>query len=222
MMRVGVGVLDRIYDHRNKMFDTLNSRKTGTGVAVEYLEKGWDIEINALDPDGTNLDAAELFLYKLGSFGSAQILGTEFVGCHYSSDSGQAIPTALGTNLLLEDELYDTHNMYDPVTGILTIPHTGKYAFSVNLTANPTDFLSNGTFFQALLNKVGVGYVGDMGFLKAPASGGNITEPRINGYVELDLVKDDQLEVEFRENSTDGMNLNTQGFRNYMTVQRID
>jgi hypothetical protein len=50
-----------------------------------------------------------------------------------TSDTSAAMPTATGTDRVYEDEVFDTHNAYDPSTGAFTVPVSGKYSFTASV-----------------------------------------------------------------------------------------
>lgn len=217
-LNVGGSFVQRIFDHRTKMFDADNARKTGNGCILYPLTKGEEVTISIADPDNLNLDNAELSIYKLAN--PQTILETETVAARYTSDSGQTVPTAFGTNFITEDLSYDTHGAYNTSTGEYTIPISGWYMVNARLTVLSTDFLSAGTFFQAFFYVDGSGY--EEAFItKAPDSGGNLDDVHGNGSMVAYFNKGQVITVKFRENSTDSMTLDTNGTRNVFSIARI-
>jgi len=52
---------------------------------------------------------------------------SDFIGCAYKTDAGQAINNNSVTTIVFEDRIYDTHGMMNTSTGIATIKDPGKY-----------------------------------------------------------------------------------------------
>jgi hypothetical protein len=61
------------------------------------------------------------------------ILETETVAARYTSTNGQSIPNNSNTIVKHENIDYDTHNAYDPTTGLYTAPVPGYYMYTVRL-----------------------------------------------------------------------------------------
>lgn len=49
------------------------------------------------------------------------------VGFSARQSSGQSIPSAVATTLIMSNENYDSHNSHDTSTGVYSVPETGKY-----------------------------------------------------------------------------------------------
>lgn len=85
---------------------------------------------------GANLNPifARLMVEKNAS--SQALLQTEAVNAEYSSNAGTLLVDATVTTIPYEDRDRDTHNAYNTLTGIYTVPTTGTYQINAQYTAN--------------------------------------------------------------------------------------
>ncbi len=144
--------VQRIFDHRNKMFDTRNSRKTGTGCILYPLNKDDSIKIVILDPDNTNLDNAELSIYKLGANGTVGLNGNNnFVSQtkSLSTDfSGTGIVSGLTFNNLEIGKKYRMvlrEGIRCTSTGVVDHIIVFEYADGTDIQATRTALSTNNT-----------------------------------------------------------------------------
>ena len=153
-----------------------------------------------------------LSLSKLNT--PAQIAPTEFVGCSYTTNAGQAIANNTVTLITYEDRVYDSHGAY--VSGIYTAPITGKYAISAC-----TELASTATFSgtEANLLRVAKNNSEYATFTSYPSS--SSTEKPLFGYVEVELLKDQNLRVQQYQLSGGSLNLSPDGARNIITIHKI-
>lgn len=141
-------------------------------------------------------------------------------GARYTTDAGQTVPTSLGTNFIAEDIDFDTHDGYNTGTGDYTIPIDGVYVVGIKMHCFATDFLSNGAFFQCILQNNSTD-IAEMFFTNNSASAGNKTDIQGNGVALLPLSKDDVISANFRESSSDTIVLSSNGFQNVFFIKRI-
>lgn len=83
-----------------------------------------------------NLLISEFSITRNNSLNS-QAVPVAPVAARYTTDSGQSIPFNTTTTILFEDKDYDTHDAYNPLTGIYTVPLTGKYQINCGFYYTP-------------------------------------------------------------------------------------
>lgn len=192
--------------------------------ANTYLNKGDTVELRAFQNDTASeaysigRDDTYLTLIKISS--PQAILETETVAARYTSSNGQSVPTSLGTNFIAETKITDTHSAYNTSTGEYTVPVSGIYDVNVKMHCSASDFLSNGAFFQCLMQNNGSN-VDELFFTKNSTSAGNMTDVQGNGSCIIELSKGDVITIDFRENSSDSLSLSTNGFQNVFSIARI-
>lgn len=99
------------------------------------------VDTNITSPTlATGTSQTYLQVHKAG--GSPAISASEKVEVLYQTDSGQSL-TSAGSTIIYEDKLKDSHNAYNPSTGIFTAPRAGdlKIAYSVaSITMSDSEF----------------------------------------------------------------------------------
>lgn len=121
------------------------------------LNAGDTLDIQVVAPSATSpvtaSSATQNFLTIERLTGSAQVLASEKVNCEYNSTNGQALN---GTTDIIkyENKVFDTHNFYNPTTGVATVPTAGVYLVFATMVRtdaatttsfNSMNILKNGT-----------------------------------------------------------------------------
>lgn len=93
-----------------------------------FFTKGQAINFrySATNTPATSAANHYLEIIKISSAGGGSQDKTPTVAARYTSNNGQSLATS-GANFIYEDLDYDTHNSYDPITGVYTAPLTGYY-----------------------------------------------------------------------------------------------
>lgn len=148
---------------------------------------------------------------------SLQPLPVEFVGCAYSSNSGQNIEDTTPEVILFEDKEYDSHNAYDTTTGLWTAPVACKVSAYALLTLAATGQFSGTEIWDVRIYKNGSEI---KRFQTSPNS--SVAVKPVSIYAEVNLAKGDTIAFWARQNSTITLNLesSTNAF-NYMSIHKI-
>ena len=117
-----------------------------------YLTKGDLVDIRTADTFTLNNATAEHWIHIQKLASPQTILETETVAARYTSNSGQSIPHNSGTVVVFEDIDYDTHNAYNPSTGVYTIPASGIYSVSGCLRMGGVADVTGYTLIQIAVN----------------------------------------------------------------------
>ena len=146
----------------------------------------------------------------------AIIAPTEFVGCRYNTNSGQAVADA--TTIIFEDKIYDSHNAYNPTNGSYVVPISGYYLFQANITTNS---IAAGTVGQYLAinvrnNTQALNTHGQLSF----ASTTTARQHSASVAVVLYCNKGDNMLVRFFE-SLPAVNLSTDSTVNWLDITKV-
>ena len=87
--------------------------------------------------------------------GPSVVAASETVAAHYSSSAGQSIPNAVQTVVVFSTKTYDTHGIYNSVSGVGTIPISGKFRITAHVLYNSTSW-GVGTTSSLWVQKNGV------------------------------------------------------------------
>lgn len=124
---------------------TTNSSLTGSDI-IPNLKAGDYVEIYGYAGASVTVQAGlsntRVSLSRIS--GPTTIAASEKVSILYQTDSGQSL-TSGGSTIIYEDKLKDSHNAYNPSTGVFTAPRSGdlKIAYSVaSLTVADSEFSS--------------------------------------------------------------------------------
>jgi hypothetical protein len=131
------GVLQYISGHGPV---AVNSTSTSGVAFLSDLKKGDILDFAVLQNSGAavnlNFNTAgaqtEVFIFKKDS--PQTLAGGEVVHCRYETNAGQAVVD--GNTILFEDKIEDTHNAYNPLTGIFTAPFSDYYTFETTILTN--------------------------------------------------------------------------------------
>jgi hypothetical protein len=145
--------------------------------------------------------------------GPSVIAATESINCSYNNVSGQNIPNNTVTVITNWTKEFDSHNAFNAVTGVYTVPASGVYSFSGELLFS--------TF------TIGSGVEQDVGFLHngiligrsvAPFSSTDISS---YGGILVKCAAGDTLSVSGRQTTGGSNTLVTDGTLNRMAIFRV-
>lgn len=144
---------------------------------------------------------------------SQQILETETVAMRATSDSGQSIGGTTGV-FNYEDVDRDTHNAYDEVSGIYTVPSSGWYDIDATVQSQNTSWTQGGFLILDLyLDNV----INSRGFQRSWASVSTTLGAQVSTNIYLN--KGQQIKVEvFASTATNAQNVSSD---NYFSIARI-
>jgi hypothetical protein len=112
----------------------------GSVVQRVRIQSNGTLSVDSRDWAGAGINtisAAGLVISYTTSEDSNGIQGFAFdttVAASYTDTSGQAVVS--NTQILWNNKVYDTHNMYDSATGRFTIPMSGTYLLTVSTTTD--------------------------------------------------------------------------------------
>jgi len=103
-----------------------NKKITG----IFSLNKGQTLDFRSDTTTILNSSSSSTHWIHIQKLASPQTtLQTELVAARYTSNNGQSIAATV-TDVVYEDLDYDTHNAYNTITGVYTVPVSGKYIVS--------------------------------------------------------------------------------------------
>jgi hypothetical protein len=191
-----------------------------TASCIKFLNKGDYVELFAYQNDSTSeayATGAPSTSFSISKLSSPAIIPpTEFVGCRYFTDAGQAVTDA--TTIIFEDREYDSHNAYDTLTGNYIIPVSGYYQIECSIATQSvtpgaaTQFI--GLNFRnnniASTNRVGLQF----------AASTSARSFSVNGSTTLYFNKGEVLQIKFYE-TLPAVNLTSSGSENAFTITKV-
>lgn len=136
-MAVGTGVTAQVRRNGNLIAQgyteipdaTIIRQSIPRAVAVEFLEKGDLIALHTFQNSGAakTLDSGSgtgrgSFLTVIKLNGESSGTPTSKIRLKYQSNDGQSIPDTTNTTVTYENKVFDSHNIFNPSTGIATLP----------------------------------------------------------------------------------------------------
>jgi hypothetical protein len=186
---------------------------------VVPLERGDYIELIVFHASGVSeviLGSSTRTFLSVAKYGSPQTqLESETVAARYTSDSGQGITSTLQP-YICEDRDYDTHNFYNPLTGIAKPPQSGFYAVNAAFLTNGVPMnVGESTQIQVRVN----GIVKASGVrMNTVSSGTNVN--RETSVSEILYIKKGE-ELVFLKFNTQGSSLSANPIYNYISIARV-
>jgi hypothetical protein len=119
-------------------FPSQNSEVTLRGGFTRQFSKGDQIRLSiipTLDGGGTaQIPVSSHNLFSIHKISSPQtIAASEVVAARYSTDNTATAITSTLATIPYEDKILDTHNAYNPSTGVYTVPQSGYYTLSASI-----------------------------------------------------------------------------------------
>lgn len=158
--------------------------------------------------------STRLQIFKLNN--PAQIAPMDFIGCNYSTNSGQAVVT--GNTIIFEDRVYDSSLSYNTSTGVYTVNVSGKYRLYYNLNTAAIS-ATVGNLFGAQMIQAGSVSVSKDGSYDV-CQNTTSREYFSQGENTFDCIKGDTLKVQFSE-TLPAVNLAANGNYNYLTITKV-
>lgn len=150
--------------------------------------------------------------------GPSQIMASESVSCRYKSTSGQSIPNAAGTTYIYETKDWDSHNAYNPSTGIYTAPAPGEYE------VNAKNLFTTGGGWSS-------GELADMSLVKNAASTASLdvrmSDATHSNYVQVKgtgkvmLLAGETAKIALFQNSGASLSVTTNALDNWLEINRV-
>lgn len=145
--------------------------------------------------------------------GPSAISATETIAFRAKTNAGQSIPNNVETTVIFGTVDTNTHNAYNPITGVFTVPASGLYCLSSMIT-----FTANATANRIAYYKINsTGYIGSAG-ISANTVGNRSS---LNGSTIYQLKAGDTITLTAYQNTGGALTLFANAEENYFSIHRI-
>lgn len=147
--------------------------------------------------------------------GAAAVSAAESVNCRYTTAAGQSIGTGVTADIIFGTKDYDSHGAFNPATGVFTAPSPGKYRLTTETTVVAGS--ATGGAYYAFGTKNGSIH-SQLGNARQVTSGAVLA---VGGSATVNMLQGDQLKVQLSNSTSTGGTLDTVGYENWVTIEKV-